>query len=132
MYKDYWQLSEMPFENTPDPKFLYPSPQHEEALSRMLYVVQQRKGAGMLSGVFGCGKTLLARALLNTLSSGIYQTAIVSNPHLRPVELLRSIARRLGAENLPEKITEMSTDHFSEIIENILRNNARDGKETVI
>jgi general secretion pathway protein A len=132
MYKEYWKLTEMPFENTPDPHFLYHSPQHEEGLSRLLYVVEQHKGAGMLTGVFGCGKTLLARALFDTLNKNVYQIAFINNPHLKPVELLRAIARQLGAENLPEKLTEMSADHFTEVINNILLNNAKDGKETLV
>ena len=132
MYEEYWGLSEMPFENTPDPKFLYYSPQHKEALSRLLYIVEQGKGAGMLSGVFGCGKTVLGRALFNRLNKNVYQIAFINNPHLKPVELLRAIARQLGAENLPEKITEMSKDHFSEVIGDILLNNVKDGKETLV
>jgi len=122
----------MPFENTPDPRFLYYSSQHEEGLSRLLYVVEQHKGAGMLTGVFGCGKTVLARALFNTLNKNVYQTAFINNPHLKSVELLRAIARQLGAENLPEKLNEMSTDHFVEVINNILLDNAKDGKETLV
>ncbi len=132
MYEEYWGLSEMPFENTPDPRFLYYSPQYEEGLSRLLYVVERRKGAGMLTGVFGCGKTVLGQALFNALNKNIYQIAFVNNPHLKSVELLRAIARQLGAENLPEKITEMSTDHFLQVISNILLNNAKDGKETLV
>lgn len=132
MYLEYWGLKEMPFENTPDPRFLYYSPQHEEGLARLLYVVEQHKGAGMLTGVFGCGKTVLARALFNTLNKNVYQIACINNPHLKSVELLRAIARQLGAENLPEKLNEMSTDHFVEVISNILLNNAKDGKETLV
>ena len=132
MYEEYWGLNEMPFENTPDPRFLYYSPQHEEGLARLLYVVERHKGAGMLTGVFGCGKTVLGQALFNALNKNIYQIAFINNPHLKSVELLRAIARQLGAENLPEKITEMSTDHFLEVIANILVNNAKDGKETLV
>jgi len=132
MYEEYWGLSEMPFENTPDPRFLYYSPQHEEGLSRLLYVVERRKGAGMLTGVFGCGKTVLGRALFNALNKNIYQIAFINNPHLKSVELLRAVARQLGAENLPERITEMSSDHFLEVIGDILLNNTKDGKETLV
>ncbi|MDI6839374.1 MAG: AAA family ATPase [bacterium] len=132
MYEAYWGLKEKPFENTPDPRFLYHSPQHDEALSRFIYVVREEKGAGMLTGVFGCGKTVLGRALCNALNKNIYQIAFVNNPHLKSVELLRAIARQLGAENLPEKITEMSSDYFLEVINNILVNNVKDGKETVV
>jgi len=132
VYKEYWGLKEMPFENTPDPRFLYYSPQHEEGLSRLLYVVEQRKGAGMLTGVFGCGKTVLARALFNALNRNVYQIAFINNPHLKSVEFLRAIARQLGAENLPDRLSEMSADYFTEVINNILLNNAKDGKETVV
>ncbi len=132
MYREYWKLKEMPFENTPNPHFLYYSPPHEEGLSRLLYVVEQRKGAGMLTGVFGCGKTVLARALFDTLNKNVYQIAFINNPHLKSVEFLRAVARQLGAEHLPEKLTEMSTDYFLEVINNILLNNVKDGKETLV
>jgi type II secretory pathway predicted ATPase ExeA len=132
MYEQYWGLIEKPFENTPDPRFLYYSQEHEEGLSRLIYAVEQRKGAALLTGIFGCGKTVLIRALLARLSKNIYQVAIVNNLHLKPVELLRSIARQLGAENLPEKLTEMSSDHFIQVIGEILTNNVKDGRETLI
>jgi type II secretory pathway predicted ATPase ExeA len=132
MYQEYWKLKEMPFENTPDPRFLYYSPQHEEGLSRLLYVVERRKGAGMLTGVFGCGKTVLARALFNALNKNVYQIAFVNNPYLKPIELLRAIARQLGADNLPEKLSDMSADYFTQVINNILLNNLKDGRETLI
>jgi type II secretory pathway predicted ATPase ExeA len=48
MYESYWGLREMPFENTPDPRFLYRSVQHEEALARMLYAIQYKKGRAYL------------------------------------------------------------------------------------
>ena len=63
MYEAYWGLEEKPFENTPNTKYFYYSQQHEEALARMLYVIQQRKGAALLTGDYGCGKTLLSRNL---------------------------------------------------------------------
>ena len=50
MYQAHWKLREKPFENTPDPRFIYYSQKHEEALSRMLYAVRERKGAALLAG----------------------------------------------------------------------------------
>jgi general secretion pathway protein A len=132
MFEKHWGLTESPFENTPDPRFMFYSQEHEEALSRLIYVVEKRKGATMLTGVFGCGKTVLLRALLAHLNKNIYQAAIINNPFLKLVEFLRAIARQLGAESLPEKLTEMSADYFLQIIETILRNNAKDGKHTLI
>src|SRR3989338_5978012 len=107
MYLEYWGLKEMPFENTPDPRFFYHSSQHEEGLSRLQYVVDNKKGAAMLTGVFGCGKTMLAKTLLSGLSRRNYQIAFITNPQLKAVELLRTIARYLGAENLPSKFSDM-------------------------
>lgn len=54
MYEEYWKLQERPFENTPDPRFLYYSSQHKEGLSRLLYAVREEKGAAMLTDIFGC------------------------------------------------------------------------------
>lgn len=132
MYKEYWSLSEFPFENTPNPKFLYHSKEHEEALFRLLYVVEQKKGAAVLTGIFGCGKTVLGKALLSQLNKNIYRIAVVNNPYLKSVELLRSIARQLGVTELSEKLSEMSADTFLQRIEEVLINNSRDGKETLL
>jgi type II secretory pathway predicted ATPase ExeA len=132
MYETYWNLKELPFENTPDPRFLYRSPQHEEALARMLYAIQYRKGGGLITGVFGCGKTLLVQALLDEISQDRYKTAIVNNPQLEYVELLRAIVRSLKVIELPQKKTELSADYLLEVLSQILQNNMRDGKETVI
>lgn len=57
MYEEYWGLREKPFENTPNPRFIYYSQRHEEVLSRTLYVVREQKGAAILTGEYGSGKT---------------------------------------------------------------------------
>lgn len=132
MYESYWGLSEKPFENTPNPKFFYTSPQHEEALSRLLYGVREKKGAVMVTGVFGCGKTLLAQVLLRELDQDIYRVAMVNNPMMSNVELLRSIATRLGAADLPAKRSELLKDVVLDTIGDLLMGNHNDGKQTVI
>lgn len=132
MYEQYWKLKEKPFQNTPDPRFLYNSPQHEEALVRLTYAIQQRLGAAMLTGVFGCGKTVLGRTILGQLKKNIYRIALINNPQLSHIELLRAIAHHLGAKNLPIKKTEIMTDYLLEVLEKMLQNNMKDGKETVV
>jgi len=133
MYETYWGLRERPFVNTPDPRFLYYSSEHEEAFSRLMYAVQGNMGGCMLTGVFGCGKTLLNQTLVETLEkSGNYRIAFVANPFLSHIELLRMIAHSLGAGNLPEKKTEILTDFLLQKIEEILHNNNNDGKHTVV
>jgi general secretion pathway protein A len=67
MYKDFYGLKENAFSTTPDPKFLYPSPGHREALAQVLYGVHQNKGFIVLTGEVGTGKTTLVHALRRRL-----------------------------------------------------------------
>ena len=131
-YGAYWKLAAMPFQNTPDPRFLYLSSQHEEALARMLYTIQGHKGGGLITGVFGCGKTLLAQALMDKVNPANYKFAIINNPQLDPVDLLRAIVRNLKAIDLPQKKTELSADYLLETLSKILQDNMRNGQETVV
>ncbi|OGC03723.1 hypothetical protein A2276_07695 [candidate division WOR-1 bacterium RIFOXYA12_FULL_43_27] len=99
MYREYWNLREKPFENTPNPEHVYLSMQHEEAFSRVLYVIRQKKGAAVITGEYGAGKTLLTRMLLRELATGSYQTALVLNPMLSPTQLIREIMHQLGEKD---------------------------------
>lgn len=132
MYLEYWGLKEKPFLNTPDPHFFYRSLEHEEALMKMFYVVEEGLGAGVLTGVFGCGKTVIGQALLEKLPGDKYKIAFITNPQLDYVELLRAIVRNLKSIELPIKKTDLSADALLEILGNILENNYKDGRETVI
>jgi type II secretory pathway predicted ATPase ExeA len=127
MYEKYWNLREKPFENTPDPRFLYNSPQHEEGLNRLLYVVKERKGAGLLTGVYGCGKTLLARALMKELENTVYKVALITNPRLDDIEMLRMIAYNLGVGEPPVRKADILIT-----LEKVLQNNMNDGKKTIV
>ncbi|OGR84120.1 MAG: hypothetical protein A2902_01395 [Elusimicrobia bacterium RIFCSPLOWO2_01_FULL_64_13] len=127
MYLKHWGLAEKPFENTPDPKFLYHSAQHEEGLSRLLYVVREEKGAGLLTGVYGCGKTLLSRSLARELESDVYRVAFVTNPRLDATEMLRMILHLLGAGAPPDR----KSDVLRALEENFLAN-IREGRKNVV
>ena len=131
-YTEYWGLSVAPFDNTPDPRFLFQSPQHQEGLARLRYVVESRKGAGMLTGVFGCGKTLLARALLNSLPSSQYRIVYLANPLMSDVDLLHGIALKLQVADLPTRRSDVLVDVVLDSIERALKENARDGKDTLV
>ncbi|MBI3030228.1 MAG: AAA family ATPase [Candidatus Rokubacteria bacterium] len=102
MYEAYWELSEPPFDNSPNPKFLYLSPEHEEALIRMVYAVKHRKGAAMLTGEYGCGKTTLSRALLQRLETERYEVGLLTNPSWNAIDFLREILYQMGVDT-PEK-----------------------------
>jgi general secretion pathway protein A len=128
MYEAYWKLRQKPFENTPDPRFIYYSQKHQEALSRMLYAVRERKGAAILTGEYGSGKTLLSRVLLEELSSGQYQPAIIFNPMLTPLELIKEIICQLGGD-VSSLLSKTDLLHY---FDGMLYRNRTENKNTVI
>jgi general secretion pathway protein A len=112
MYLDYWGLQEFPFENVPDPRFMYFSPEFEEALIRLLYAVERKKGAALLTGEVGCGKTTLSRVLIQRLSENNADISLITNPSLDPPDFLKEILYQFGMlENMKEeKITLLIID----------------------
>ena len=96
MYKAFYGLSEKPFSKTPDPRFLYLSGGHREALARLEYAVEECELA-LLTGEIGCGKTTLSRALMDRVGER-YHFLFVINPRLSADELLRVIAQGLAVE----------------------------------
>ena len=69
MYLEFYGLKEKPFNATPDPKFLYLTPGHREALAQLVYGVEEQKGFLVLTGEVGTGKTTLIQTLLQKLDS---------------------------------------------------------------
>ncbi len=128
MYEEYWGLREKPFENTPDPRFTYYSQQHEEALARMMYAVRGRKGAALLTGEYGCGKTLLSRVLWNELQlEHLYQTVSILDPRLPGIELLQEIFYQLSGGSVPQA----KIDLFHLLYKALYHNHIK-GKHTVV
>lgn len=132
MYEKFWGLKEKPFKNTPDPKFLCSFSQHSDALMKLTYAVRENMGAGMLTGVFGCGKTLVARTLLNSLNQNKYSFAFLTFPPSSGEEFLRSIIRNLKYSELPTTKSELMEDALLESLESLLQDNEREGKDTVV
>jgi general secretion pathway protein A len=97
MYKDYYKLSEYPFNMTADPQFFFSSMHHEEAFAHLIYGIRQRKGILVVTGEIGTGKTTLCRTLLNRLDDNI-KTALILNPSFSEIQLLKLIVKDLGIE----------------------------------
>src|SRR5436190_2398407 len=96
MFEEHFGLASKPFGKTPDPGFLYESPQHREALARLEYAVEE-KDLALLVGDIGSGKTTLSRALIDRIGE-TRPVILLINPRLTPTQLLRSIASGLGQQ----------------------------------
>ena len=127
MYESYWELSEPPFDNSPNPKFFYLSPEHEEALVRLVYTVRHRKGCGMLIGEYGCGKTTLSRALIQRLEAERYEIGLLTNPSWNAVDFLREALYQLGVES-----KENSKSELLHQLNEVFFRNFREGRDTVL
>ena len=99
MYLEHYGLREPPFSITPDPRFVYLSERHREALAHLIYGIGQGGGSGFvqLTGEVGTGKTTLSRLLLEQLPETT-RVALILNPLLSPVELLETICEELRLE----------------------------------
>jgi general secretion pathway protein A len=95
MYEAYWGLTEPPFNLTPDPRFLYMSRQHEDALMMLHYAITRNKGAALLSGDIGLGKTTISRKLLDLLDPVRHRVVLIVNPILTPIQILQEILEQL-------------------------------------
>lgn len=96
MYQEYFQLHEAPFSIAPDPRYLYLSDQHREALAHLLFGVKGDGGFVLLTGEVGTGKTTICRGLVEQLP-GECDIALVFNPRLTVVELLSTVCEEFGA-----------------------------------
>ena len=104
MYEPFFGLDAKPFAVTPDPRFLYSSRSHREALAALVYGVRERRGFIRLVGEVGTGKTTLLRALLERLDVSI-RTVLITHTTVDRDELLRMILDEL----------EMPCDHLSRV-----------------
>lgn len=130
MYEKYWELEVPPFENVPDPRFIYWSSNHEEAYMRLMYAAKGRKGAAMLTGEVGCGKTTLSRAFVQELSANNqFDIALIANPSLPPKEFLQEILFQFGISNLPPEANKADLLHM---LNAHMLQNMKNKKESII
>jgi len=94
MYQQFYDLQAMPFELTPNPKYLYLSRQHREALSNLEYGLLTAKGITVLIGEAGTGKTTLLHAMLASHRCRHVNCVFISNPTLRRDEFYEMLAQR--------------------------------------
>ena len=115
MYTSFFGLSEKPFAITPDPRYLYLSERHAEALAHLLYGINESGGFIQLTGEVGTGKTTVVRTLLSRVPHHA-DVAVILNPRVTPVEFLLTICEELG---LP--ITEADRDSVKQMVDALNR-----------
>jgi general secretion pathway protein A len=98
MYLSFYGLREAPFAPTPDPKFLFQSARHREALAQLIYGVRERKGFIVLTGEIGTGKTTLLRTLIERLNADT-PVAYVHNSALNIEGLLEYVLQDWGVKS---------------------------------
>jgi len=94
MYSVHFGISESPFALTPDPRFLFLSRRHQEALAHLLYGMGEKGGFVQLTGEVGTGKTTLCRSLLEQVPDRV-NVALILNPKLTAIELVASVCDEL-------------------------------------
>ncbi|HYS17848.1 MAG TPA: AAA family ATPase [Candidatus Binatia bacterium] len=97
MYAAYFGLTERPFSLAPDPRYLYLSEAHREALAHLLYGIGEGGSFVQLTGEVGTGKTTVCRALLEQLPPDV-DVAMIFNPRLTSVELLAAVCDELRVQ----------------------------------
>src|SRR5262245_32101691 len=95
MYTSYFGLSEKPFAITPDPRYLFMSERHAEALAHLLYGITDAGGFIQLTGEVGTGKTTVVRSLLERMPRHA-DVAVILNPQLNPTQFVLTICEELG------------------------------------
>jgi general secretion pathway protein A len=127
MYTKYFGFNEKPFTLTPNPRFIFLSKNHKEAFAHLLYGINNHYGFIELIGEVGTGKTTVLRTLLNQLQEDTYRIALIVNPCLTGVELLRSICHEFGLTVQSEYVNE----HLVEI-NNFLLSETSKGRTVVL
>ncbi len=128
MYLSYFGLTENPFALTPDPRFLFLSQRHREALAHLLFGIGEKGGFMLLTGEVGTGKTTLCRSLLEQVPEGV-EVALVLNPKQTSLELVASICDELKVSYpTPAQSLKVLIDHLNRHLLDI----HAEGRRTVV
>ena len=131
MYAAHFGLSREPFSLAPDPRFLFLSERHREALAHLLYGVRGGGGFVLLTGEIGAGKTTVARGFLEQLPPGCV-VAWVFNPQLSALELLQTLVGEFGLPPLAGADRESLRAHIDALNRFLLEVHARGGQALVV
>ncbi|HJP05212.1 MAG: peptidoglycan-binding protein [Chromatiales bacterium] len=128
MYTSFFGLNEKPFSITPNPRYLYMSERHTEALAHLIYGIKDSGGFIQLTGEVGTGKTTLIRSLLQRLPENA-DIALILNPQLSATEFLGAILTELG---VPQPNDRTSLKELTDALNNYLLENYSKGCRTIL
>src|SRR3954470_7536940 len=117
MYASFFGLNEKPFSITPDPRYLFLSERHAEALAHLVYGINEAGGFIQLTGEVGTGKTTVVRSLLAQAPKHA-EIALILNPRMSPAEFLLAICEELGiavaaeSENSLKDLVDLLSHHL--------------------
>ena len=129
MYTSFFGLNEKPFSITPDPRYLFMSARHGEALAHLVYGVTESGGFVQLTGEVGTGKTTLARTLLLNRMPDNADVAVVLNPQITAHEFLLTICEELSID-VPEQ--KDSIKALTDALNHHLLSAHADGRRTIL
>lgn len=129
MYEKHWQLASKPFENTADMKYYVPAETHQGALLKLRYAIENRRGAALLAGSSGLGKTFVLRALSSQLPEGYGPVIHVVFPQMPADQLLAYIADELSGQT---STTTPTIQQSVQRLQKTLGENAQSGQHAVV
>jgi len=129
MYEAHFRLKEKPFSISPDPRFIYLTAQHQEALAKVQYAISQRMGVSAIYGDIGAGKTSLARRLWVLYADDpTYNFAMMVHPNFPSTfQFVKEIRREFGLDKPPRSLS----DALDELQEFLLTEHTK-GKTTIL
>lgn len=118
-YLEYYHLKEHPFSNVVDNRFYYKGTQHSEALVRLKYAIDTKKGLAVVIGDIGTGKTTLARRLLDELDESLYEAILLVVIHsaVSADWLLRKLAIQIGVADTKEDKVDLLSQIYKRLFE---------------
>lgn len=131
MYNHFFQFKQAPFSIAPDPRFLFMSERHREALAHLLYGVGSGGGFVLLTGEIGAGKTTVCRCLLEQIPDNC-RIAYIFNPKLSVIELLQSICDEFRVDCPVQDSDEVSAKRYVDALNAYLLRSHAEGNNNVL
>ncbi|NOR72537.1 MAG: AAA family ATPase [Mariprofundaceae bacterium] len=127
MYLEHWGLNDFPFENVPNPRYYFESETHRTLCEDLNDAIVRRKGAIVLTGEIGCGKSTITQRILLNLPEDRFDVALITYSMLSPTEMLYEVSQQLGLD-----VPKQDKNSILKALQNHLTKNAETGRGTLI